>query len=564
MLSPSQDSFSQECNSPVSLSEFIFPPISTSSESQTFDTTATSALHHSCDVNSPSDTSEAGSVDVYTSPLVITSDQPSKTTSDDNNAQVTHSSTSRRQSDHLIKSETIVSSTSTSKQRNSLDQLVQQSVRQQPPMIEVKDIGPTPPTSKGMSSPNKLLLPKNGRAPLESPKNKDGWFLKSLICSPVNPQGKTLPRFIFASSIETGEKSEVVQHETVTLIKHGPPHRQSKTSRLLTEVTFETCLTIYPKFQTIASLFPSFAQNMHYNTEMNIFESLATLLEYKINQGTRLNEKVQNRSNEKNGCCNQHIVGGNYVSQTGLESDTCSSTVLHTSSLAQLVTLPANIQTRRFTHRFGMAARNLQSTMPDRTYSRSTTCISSEIQSDLDAVISQRRVHKQLNTESSKCLHIQSQSSLVSSRSSQMQVYHTFSSTELFSQCFSTSNAMDSAQDIPPRVVSNPYTPEHQSQALQTFKSLEKIHQQRQQQQERSSSEILLTFTNNQRPITVLLRSKSSTALQTYSDSQQNNDTRSLSSTNITRLYESSLETNSPRKRLDRPTSAPQQQRHGI
>lgn len=612
VLSPSQDSFfSQDCGSPVSLTEFIFPSASSQSrENQTL-LAGGSIPHHirSCETpTTPSDTSEANSVDtvdVYT--RTLPPEQPTQTRETEIKQAVTFP-----QNSGSCMNTGSSSLANIAKPDASLDQLVEESFHEQPRNLGVND-------TTQQKSPTSDTMTLHGNTIHSFSNDEDILSLRTLVCSPVNPRTKTLPRFVFTSSIDREAQSSqavkslhndfvianvqratkniarnkkpntIAQDEetnksiVVTEISFGTPQRQSKTSRLMSDVKFETNLTVYPKFKVTASLFPTFAQQ--YSTHMNIFESLSSLLESRINRWRERSKEEVQKGVES--VYIQHSKGDNSSNsfQISNESDYFSHTPTHTfplqptsakaqrgrltSESTREIRRPKFLRPHTFhytrgtiinenerpvnrderIYRAGMTVRRLQSTMRDRAFSSSTTCISSEIQSDLDALISQRQLSNQLNSQSLKSLLHPSNLRLLRTSTP----IHTRSRSDPPSEnsfTCDTRNQVPSTQRLQ-SFQSNLNSEKSRSlHALQSYRSPE-VRNQHRTAHESSESEILYTFARNQRPITVLVRSKSSHSLHSHQDHQP---TRSKSSTDLSGEYS---------RRRNRPKSAPHQRPQG-
>ena len=83
----------------------------------------------------------------------------------------------------------------------------------------------------------------------------------------------------------------------------GPYAHHSTATRSVLPVTAETTLTISFKYHSRASLYPSFLRSAYYSTEMDIMESLHTLLDMKFKeQHPRVQEKQHSAQ----------VVGGNH------------------------------------------------------------------------------------------------------------------------------------------------------------------------------------------------------------------------------------------------------------
>ena len=103
-----------------------------------------------------------------------------------------------------------------------------------------------------------------------------------------------------ADSVSAPQQDEKEEHVCMKHVEAGlPPYNHWRTtSRTFSNVTFEARLTVAPRFHCTASVYPSFLKgSCQFNTEMNILESISTLL----NNNSRSTEPPETDSTTANG-----------------------------------------------------------------------------------------------------------------------------------------------------------------------------------------------------------------------------------------------------------------------
>ena len=73
------------------------------------------------------------------------------------------------------------------------------------------------------------------------------------------------------------------------------PYNHRKTSKATPIILFETELIVYPHFQTSAGLYPSFIRSDYFSSEMDMFESLSTLMAIKLSGNGQGNNTAHRR-----------------------------------------------------------------------------------------------------------------------------------------------------------------------------------------------------------------------------------------------------------------------------
>lgn len=324
----------------------------------------------------------------------------------------------------------------------------------------------------------------------------------------------------------------------------GPYAHHCTATRSFLPVTGETTLTIPFKYHSRASLYPSFLRSAYYSTEMDIMESLHTLLDMKFKQ--------QHPNIQEAQCSAQGIRGNHPMPTTeSLMDEARKSHLIFSKETPKKANMslkrPHSFHYRRTRSENSAESSNLESPVKreflmrkaaDAMKKRKKVSIS-EKESDLDALFEQlksrpgrMRVTAKASTIEQSSNQVQGSSSNYAKSMENLTMTNTTTLPEL-SPCSQKllSSSSYSLHALPTRHVSfresssSSRTSFSQRSALpkrsrsfhessKSSQSLETLHMKSGPLREEGDEELLYTFERNKRPVTVLVRSNSSLSVR--------------------------------------------------
>lgn len=394
-----------------------------------------------------------------------------------------------------------------------------------------------------------------------------------------------------ARSSAKGQSSNDSDLKVKTTSTPYPHHR--RTSRSVPTVMFETTLTVPFRYHSRASLYPSFLQSVYYSTEMDIMESLHTLLDikFKHQQPTESSRKqMQQRENTHKrsvsaGSMEYGASAGPQVPSTGsLMYEARKSNLIFSGGNQQKrvntsLKRPSSFHVRRtgsdntsdldstFKREFLMRKaaeaikqRQIQAKKKEDSYR--------EVESDLDAILEQQQCKPEFHTVTTTSSHedveqtlrqieeyensVKSMENLTltdtlavppSALSSSSYISQRFSAPGygLKSSSNSSLQALSSKQlsagDHPSGISSlrrsrSNVAPERSRfhESSKNSQSLEALYIKSAPQGDKEEEELLYTFRRRRRPVTVLMRSHSSLSIR---DSQVGTKVQSMRASSL-------------------------------